>query len=69
MYDGILIQSSDFLRSTQKFAQSSSFFGHLLSKLPKHVEDFFKFCAFLRKSKLNLEKQKSFIPDNLDVVT
>ena len=39
-------------KGTQKFAQSSSCFGNLLSKRPKHDEDFFKICVFLRKSEL-----------------
>ena len=36
---------------TQKFAQSSSYFGHLLSIRPEYEEDVFKLCLFLRKSK------------------
>ena len=44
--------SSDFLRSTQKFEQSSSCFVHLLSERPNHEEDFFKFFELLRKSEL-----------------
>ena len=44
---------SDFLRSTHKFALSSSCFWHLLSKRQKHEDDFCKFCVFLRKSQTN----------------
>ena len=36
----------------KKFAQSSSWFVHFLSKRPNQEEDFFKFCVLLRKSKL-----------------
>jgi hypothetical protein len=47
----------DFLRSTQKFAQSSSYFGHLLSKRPKYEDDFFHIlCVSQKVRTLNITK-------------
>ena len=43
-----------FLRRQQKFAQSSSWFGYLLSKRPNKEEDFANFCGLLRKAELYL---------------
>ena len=53
-----LRRSSDFLRSTQNFVQSSSCFVNLLSKPQNHEEIFFKFCVLLRKSKLYFSDNK-----------
>ena len=39
----------------QKFAQSSSCFGHFLSKHPKHEEDFSNFVCFSESSNFNNE--------------
>ena len=39
----------EFLRSTQKFAQSSSCFERLLSKRPMHKEDFFQILRVSQK--------------------
>ena len=54
-----LLESSAFLRRPQKFAQSSLWFGRLLSKCPNHEEDCEKFCGLLRKAELYLTFRKT----------
>ena len=39
-------------RSPQKFAQYSSWFGHLLSKCPNYEEDCLNLCGLLKKAEL-----------------
>ena len=49
-------QNLNFLRSTQKSAQSSSCFGYLLSKRPKHEEDFFQTLCVSQKVQTSIKR-------------
>ena len=52
-------ESSDFLRSTQNWKKSSSWFERLLSKCTKHEVDCANFCVLLKVSELYKKRKEN----------